>query len=64
MNINVKDSTYKDPFAQSDRGGLGHDAGKGDSPRNNASAAFKKHFDEIPNMGKARGFGRFRKTYR
>jgi len=64
MNIHVKDQTFKDPFEQSDRGGFGKNAGKGDSPRNNSSNDFKKNFDEIPNMGKSTGFKRFRKVYR
>ena len=46
MNINVKSGIDKDPFAQSDRGGFGKNAGKGDSPRSLTRAYFA-NYDEI-----------------
>lgn len=61
MNIHMKTkSLHTDPFAQSDRGGFGKNAGKGDSPRS-IGKRFRERFPA--DMGKNKINGKFRKVY-
>ena len=61
MNIINKDSIGRDPFEQTDRGGFGRNAGKGDFNR----SMTQKYRDNYPEtMGQNRVKGKFRKAYR
>lgn len=54
MNIISKTGLARDPFEQSDRGGFGKNAGKGDSNRSCNSAFFRGYEQTTLGKGKRR----------
>ena len=52
MDINVKSGVDRDPFQQTDRGGFGHNAGKGDFNRS-MSNRYAAGYEET-NLGKVK----------